>query len=507
LFDPGMQIIYLDVEDDIVSISDRLDWVESSPVVLVVPEGADLLLEPLDLVRLRRFADRQRLELGLVTADGRIAAPSKGVGIPVFRTIEQAESSRRGWWRGRRRRERVGEPTRLDPADRVEIQRRLAPQLSWQQWLWRYVSILVFFLTLATLFVGVAYAVPQAVITLRPERQRVEISRQIVADPQLAAISFSGASAPGRQLATTVEWRAEVETTGTVEVADAPARGKVIFVNLIAQPVTVPAGTRVSASAGQTVVFQTLAPVEVAGVSGATAEADVVAIVPGPTGNVAVNQINRVEGSLGLQLEVRNLESFSGGGSRQARAVTVADQERLRAQTLQQLQALALAEMSARLTESEFLARDSVRVVRLVHETYSHFVGEQTERLTLEIRAELQATAVDETQATGLIYEQLVTAVPPGFELLPDSLDFWAGQVTDVDAQGRVSFEMFGAAEAARQLDLERILAAVAGQEIDLAMAYLYEQLPLRDYPTVTVWPNWFGRLPYLPARIQTVQR
>jgi hypothetical protein len=263
----------------------------------------------------------------------------------------------------------------------------------------------------------------------------------------------------------------------------------------------------VSASAGQTVVFQTLAPIEVAGVSGATAEADVVAIVPGPTGNVAVNQVNRVEGSLGLQLEVRNLEPFTGGGSRQARAVTVADQERLRAQTLQQLQALALAEMSARLTESEFLARDSVRVVRIVHETYSHFVGEQTERLMLEIRAELQATAVDETQATGLIYEQLVTAVPPGFELLPDSLDFWAGQVKDVDAQGRVSFEMFAAAEAARQLDLESALAAVAGQEIDLAMAYLYEQLPLRDYPTVTVWPNWFGRLPYLPARIQTVQR
>jgi hypothetical protein len=502
-----MQVIYLDEEDDIVSIGDRLNWAEESPVLLVLPEGADLLLEPLDLVRLRRYADRERLELGLVTADGRIAAPAKGVGIPVFRSVTQAQDDRRGWWRGKRRVERVGEPTRLDPADRLEIQRRLAPEISWRRWLWRYAGILIFFLTLALFFIGVAYAAPRAVIVIHPERRDIEVSRQIVADPQLASINFSGASAPGRQLAATVEWRAEVETTGTVDVADAPARGKVIFVNLIAQPVTVPAGARVSASVGQTIVFQTLAPVEVAGAPGATAEADVVAIIPGPAGNVAAQQINRVEGSLGLQLEARNLEPLTGGGVRSAQATTVADQERLRAQTLQQLQALALAEMSARLTESEFLARDSVRVTRILHETYSHFAGEQTDRLTLEIRAELQATAVDETQATGLIYEQLATAVPPGFELLPDSLDFWAGQVIGVDAQGRVSFEMFGAAQAARRLDLAELLPVVAGQEIEVALAYLYEQLPLRQYPTAAVWPNWFDRLPYLPARIQIESR
>ena len=81
------------------------------------------------------------------------------------------------------------------------------------------------------------------------------------------------------------------------------------------------------------------------GVIGATIEADVVAIEPGLQGNVDINQINRIEGLLALQLEVRNLEPIEGGGVRSARAVTQSDLDRLRAQVIQQLQTLALAEM------------------------------------------------------------------------------------------------------------------------------------------------------------------
>jgi hypothetical protein len=502
-----MQIIYLDEEEDVASICDQLAWAEESLVLLVAPDGDKLFLKPLDLVRLRRYADDQRLELGLATTDGRIAKAARGVGIPVFRNTEQAQRDRRGWWRGKRRRERVGEPTRLDPGDRENTQRRLTPAISWRQWALRYAAILAFFFGAGLAVIGLAYAAPGAVITLRPEQRELTASRQITADPQLSGVDLRGAAIPARELTVTAVWRGELETTGLVETADAPARGKVLFANLTAEPVVVPAGTRVSAGEDEPIIFQTLAAVQLAGVVGATAEADIIALLPGAGGNLAANEINRVEGELGERLEARNVQPLSGGGARQAAAVALADQERLRSQTLQQLQALALTEMSARLTETEFLGRDSIQVTRIFQENYSHFVGERTERLTLEIRAELRATAVNPTLAAGLVYEQLVTAVPPGFELLPDSIEFYPGLSFRSDAQGRVSFEMVGAARATRQLDMERALTAVAGQEIDLAMAYLYEQLPLADYPTATVWPNWFGRLPYLPARIQVTIR
>ncbi len=518
-----MHTIHLNPEDDITSITDRLDWVRGEQrVLLVLPDGlpADppLLTEWLDLVRLRRHAERLRLEIGLVTRDGRVVEQARGLGIPVFASAERAEQSRRGWWRGRRRWHKPSRPGATvvlgqegslkslpDEADRREIYRRMTPKPSWQRWVLRYLGILLFFLTLAAIFVGVAYTFPGATLVLRPEVIPLSVEQEVVVDPQLDSANFTGASVPGRLLEVTLQWRADVETTGTAERPDAPARGTVVFFNRLEQPVTVPAGTQVSTSAGQRVVFQVLSAVEVPGVIGGTAEADVVAVEPGSQGNVGANQINRVDGTLGLQLEVRNLEPMTGGGNRTVRAVTQADHDRLQAQVLQQLQTMALAQMEAALGPNEFLAADSLRVVEVYNETFSHFVDEQTDRVTLEMRAELHGTAVDATQANGLVYAALAEVVPQGYELVPASLRFRPGDVSGVDGQGRVSFNMIGEGVAAAQLDVQAVLSVIAGQETELALGYLYEELPLRAVPTARVWPDWFGRLPYLPVRIRPV--
>ena len=99
-----MHIIHLDDSDDIISICDRLTWAGEQQTLLVLPEAGGVLREGLDLVRLRRFADRQRLEVGLVTPDVPISRQARAIGLPVFPSVEIAETSRRGWWRGRKRR-------------------------------------------------------------------------------------------------------------------------------------------------------------------------------------------------------------------------------------------------------------------------------------------------------------------------------------------------------------------------------------------------------------------
>jgi hypothetical protein len=517
-----METIYLSPEDDITSICDRLHWVSGARRVLfVLPPAsagdAPLLRAWLELVRLRRCAAGLRLEVGLVTRDGEVASQARALGFPVFSHERAAESRPSRWWRGRggwRQPTRPGATVQLgdggelkslpDVADRREMYRRMAPRPTWQRWLWHYVAILLFFLTMALLVIAAAYTIPGATITLHPEVERVEVVRQIVADPQLESVSFSGASVPGRLLAVTVTWQAEVETTGSVDVPDAPARGSVVFVNRQDGPVTVPAGTRVSTSAGDRQLFQTLEEVDVPDLRGATAEVEVVAVTPGPEGNVAANLVNRVQGSLALQLDVRNLDPMSGGGVRTVAAVAGEDRERLRSQVLQYLQTMAAAEMEALLEPGEFLARDSLRLGDVLHETYSHFPGEQNERLALELRAEMEGTAVNTSQANGLIYEELAGAINPGYELVPESLQFRSGEVLGVDEQGRVTFDMIGEASVAATLALEEPIEAVAGQQTDVALAYLYERLPLRRFPEARVFPGWFGRMPYLPVRIQT---
>lgn len=513
-----MRTLYLNGEDDVVSICDLLMQVNNERrVLLVLPDEPVLLSEWLDLVRLRRCAERRRLEVGLVTIYGQVGAQARALGFPVFTTEQAAQKEGRQWWRVRRgwhKPTRPGATVQLDAAaglkslpdeaDRLEVYRRLRPRTSRANWLRRYFGILLFFLTLALVYVGAVYTIPGATISLYPQTEPLRVSRQIVADPQLEAVNISGASVPARRLLVTQVWQAEVATTGTIETPDAPARGAVVFVNLLAQPVTIPAGTRVTTSAGQRIVFQTLETVEAPGAEGGTVEAPVVAIEPGPEGNVRANLINRIEGSLALQLEVRNLEPTTGGAVRAAPAVDEDDQERLRAQVLQHLQTLANAEMQALLSDEEFLAANSLRVREILHQTFSHFPGERTDRLALEVRAQIEGTAVDVTLANDLVYEELASAVRPGYELAPESLRFYSDEVIDVDEQGRVTFEMVGEGLIAATLNADGLLDDVTGQPAGVAASYLYENMPLRDYPSIRVWPTWFDRLPYLTARIRT---
>ncbi|WP_420631837.1 baseplate J/gp47 family protein [Candidatus Leptofilum sp.] len=521
-----MQIIHLDDSDDIISICDRLTWAETQQALLVLPEGGGVLREGLDLVRLRRFADRQRLELGLVTPDVPITRQARAIGLPVFPSVDVAETSRRGWWRGRKRRERVGLPTvgdggweemletptslvqrpypPLDPADRQEMNRRLSPKSTLRLWLVRYAAIFLFCLTLAILYAAFTYAVPSATIILQPETETVQVERPVIADPAVEAVDYALNTVPARLLTTTESWQTSVATTGVVALPDASARGMVLFVNQLAQAVTIPAGTRVSTSDGSNVAFQTLEDVTLGEAVGSTAEVEVIAEVPGPQGNVVANLVNRVQGALDLQVEVRNLEPMSGGAVRETAAVSLEDKERLRAQALQFLEAVALANMEAQLTEREFLSKDAVRVVNILDETFSHDVGEQTAELTLVMRAELVGTAVDTTVASGLAFDSLGQVVPAGFTLVPDSIRFSSGEVVAVDEAGRVTFSMIGEGVVAANLALDDPITAVTGQSPEMAAAYLYQNLPLRAVPTLDIWPLWFDRVPYLTERIQT---
>ena len=184
----AIQVVYLDPEDDIVSIRDRLKWVQETQIALVLPPKGDLLTDYLDLALLRRQADDLRLEVGLVSVDDWVASQAKALGFPVFPSVESTLKSQRRWWRGRRRREQVGTPTRMDQDDSREVRRRKSPRAPWQVWGLRYGAVLFYIATLAILFVAAVYSIPGATITLRPNVETVEVRRQIVAN-KLAAFS------------------------------------------------------------------------------------------------------------------------------------------------------------------------------------------------------------------------------------------------------------------------------------------------------------------------------
>ncbi|MEM7117281.1 MAG: hypothetical protein AAF614_32910 [Chloroflexota bacterium] len=397
-----MKIIHLDSSDDIVSVSDRLAWAEERQVLFVVPEEVETLTKGLDLVRLQRLADRLRVEVGLVVGAKGVRQQALALGIPSFATVEAARRSRRGWWRGRRRRESVGlsgigatalpEPKPFPRGIQSEH-----PTVILNRWLWRYIGIAIFFIVLALATILFLYYVPRATLTLHPETEVVQTELQLTADPDQATTTAQ--TIPARRLTTTA---------------------------------------------------------------------------------------------------VREGELTVSGG------VTQADHDRLLAQTTQFLQVVARESLAGSLIGNEFLVEESVQVVNVSAADFSHEVGQVADRLTLRLEAEVGGTAVSPSQATTIGIAELQKIVPDDFDLALDTVSLMPTSVVAVDEAGRVTFGLLAEAQAAAVIDLPLILEQTEGQETAVVRAYLFEQLPLRQPPELTVWPTWFGRLPYVAERVET---
>jgi hypothetical protein len=262
-----------------------------------------------------------------------------------------------------------------------------------------------------------------------------------------------------------------------------------------------PVGTLVSTTNADQ-AFQTVAPLTIAGVLSSTAEVDVVALEAGPQNNVEAEAISRIGDPFAELVTVTNPEPLSGGDVSEVATVTGEDRERLRSQVLQFLQAVAVAEMETTLSEREFLARDSIRVVTVERETYSQQVGDRSDSVRLKLEARLQGTAIDLTEAAGLAYDSLAGQVGEGFNLIVDSITYHQNEVLEADKDGRVVFLMHSEGLVAADFELETLVVTISGQTPEVATAYLYEVLPLRDVPGIDVWPQWFKRLPYKSNRI-----
>lgn len=484
------------------ALAARLSRLTPGRVVLVIEDGATPSLDLVDLQRLQRQAARNRLELALVTDDPDLADTARALRLPVFASVEEAHQ----------RPLRFRLPDRsflfrpppaawIDPEDALEVWRRHRRERRRPPaWLWA-ISTLVFILVLAAVTLGALVVWPSAQVRLVPISRPVGAVVTLVADPAAQEVDETAGIVPARYLPVEVEGEAHITTTGVKDIPDAPARGRVVFTNLMPQPLTVPKGTIVRTNAGVPVRFATLADAEVPA-NGQTM-VEVEALDKGPAGNVAAGVISRIEGALAFQLRVTNPEPTQGGAARQVRAVTQADQDRLQAALLEQLQAQALEQMRTELRPTEFVVTPSLQLVDVLDVATDRYIGEQADVLGMQMRVRMQAIAVDETPAHQLALAALQRQVIPGYTLIASSVTPPRRVDTvSIDEQGRVTFRLAVSGAMTAQLDLDEALRAVRGQPLARARALLMQKLPLERPPDIQVSPSWFPYMPFLGVRI-----
>ena len=493
------QVFYLEASDDLPIIREMLSWSIARRVILVVHPRSRVLRSKVNLKVLQRYGVDLGKEIALVTADRTTRDLAYEVGLPTFFNVERA---RQVDWPGK------------DEVDAVPVlQRRLEKprrrkRSAWQmkmespRILQTVIASLLFLVVLVLLGGGALMVLPGATVAMAPVTEPIERMIEITADPNVDQIDYEAGVVPARLLGVEVEASTQIPTSAKRDSPDSRARGKVVLVNQLAEPVNVPVGTVVSTSAGTPIRFTTVEQVTVPGPKGATMEASVIAMDPGPSGNVQPFLINRVEGPLASQINVVNDLAMSGGGVRQVGIVTQADKDQVRSILLQQLRQQAISELQGQLGEQEFIPEESINVFPL-DETYDRFVGEQADVLGLKMRVAARGTVIGGYNANALILYQLENDIDPNYRLLPQGLTFQPGEVLAVNDDGAVVFKMRVLGNIGYRVPRAEVISEIQGKPVDLALDYLTRNYVLREPPSITVVPDWLGRVPFFPFRIQ----
>jgi hypothetical protein len=502
--------IQLEPNEDATSVRDRLSFVRGKRVLLVWPEEGRVLERKLDLVLIQREAMRRAIRLALVTHDASVMKHAQELNISTFETI--GESERKRWKRGRskvfanRYQKPEEEPA---PEDLQEVASRVkqdAAPSTLRDTLTRSITYLV---VIAIVLGGVYALYPSATVTVTPARSNEVVTVTITADASATDIDIENRIIPMTRLRIEIVENGTIETTGSLALTDTRAAGTVVFVNQTVGAVTIPEGTVVSTSAGTPVQFRTTEETTVPAGNGEQAEVPVEALqdYAGPVGNVGESLINTVVGPLQGAVDVRNLNPTSGGSSQSIAAVTESDLERLVATVRQQIQAQAFTEMQPLLNDTQFIILETLVIAeeRDDWKTFSADVGDTTETISLNMRAVVEAAAVDEQFGSQIAFANLSSRIPLGRVVQPNTITYTRGAASALTPDGNVTFDMSANAVVAEPISAGDIQRQLANRPIDQALAFLLNDIDTQPgtVPNLRLSPSWMRRMPLTPFRIR----
>lgn len=502
------QVIQLDPHDDVVSVRDRLGWGRAGRVVLVWPERGHILQRQLDLALIKRHAQRNGLQIGLVTKDPVVIEHAQETEVPVFEDILGAQQGR---WRGPRRRNRFSLKRERSNAEKLSAFRRertAAPEIPVNGTPRRLARAGLFITSLLAVLAILASVLPGAAITVQPPQSEQFLNQEFTAAYQPSAGQFF--------LQTTtivVEARSSLPVSGKVSVPEETAMGSVQFTNLTEDEVAIPVGTVVTTLTSPVVRFVTTRPGKVPAGFGRTALVDVAAVDPGARGNLAADSLQAIEGNLGLSLTANNITATRGGSDQVTTGPNTADREKLLERTLAELETQARKEILARWQNSplnsDFPMTDTIRLDEILEQTFTPAEDWPTSQLELLLRVSFSADAVSGEQLAQFFVTAMNSQLDPGQEPLGAAVEITMTKAPVLVGNLRVEAERAWQWELQARRPTRKNIQPAQVRELSRLLpasqagAFLQGALGLQEAPVVQVWPTWWPVLPLTGLRIQ----
>jgi hypothetical protein len=531
------QILHLEETDDITSIKSRIDFVlptltrqsmqnanqpQRPRLLLVIPRKNKALHNLVNMKVLARSVKNRAVELAVVSNNPAVRDNAKIADVKRFSSVRGA---RRAGWVTAQTPEAAPEtslppitPAAADPTQqavergqkRVKKKKYVVVAGDRPAGSFKYIAqqlgMLILIVILAgILAIGFIGLLPEATVTITPVAQPVEAELIVKADPEAESVDFTSLTFPARKEQVELSMTGEIETVKTELTPFDRAGGRVSFINRTEDRHIIPISTTVATAAGTPVEFVTTVTATIPAGLDAVTTTSVIAVEPGPRGNVGAGQINRfVDPAFGLLARVVNESPTSGGTLAPARIIEEADKPRLDAHLQQIIQQEGLAQIQASLAEQEFIPPESVQVI-VLDKKYDDFSGDFSDTFSGQMQAVVRTTVIGGYNANRLALAALEAQVPPGYELDIEGLQFGAGEILSID-EGIVTFRIFASGQALPVIDDRQVAEAVAWLPLGDAQSRLSQQYDLATVPGIELGPEWLaeylGRLPFSPLRI-----
>lgn len=492
------QIIQLEPHDDYVSIRDKMSWSKTPRILLVWPVHGRVSLRLLDLKLIQRHAGFLGARLGLVTNRAEVKGEAMEFDIPFFSstTIAQRETweTERPHLRFRRRGQKP---------DLKALRNQIRPLKSGLNS--HPVFRLLFFTigVLAALVVGAAF-IPRANITLTPISHIQAVTLPVVANKKVQRIYLTG-SVPAHEVRVLVDGSQTIAATGSTVISLDKASGFARFRNLTDARVFIPSGTIIRTQVEPVVRFITMQAGEVAPGIDQTADLPIYAMDPGVGGNLNANELQAIEGSLGLSLAVTNPEHTTGGREQLVMAPSPDDRERVKNLLLTSLIGDVKTRSHNTLSTGDIIFSDTIQLSQIREETYSPPEGQPGSKLTIKMQVEYIFFYTSHEDLIGLARAVLSTSTPEGLIPIPDTLNIILIDKPVTDDTGLTRWQMRFEQQYQERMDIFNTIQMVQGRTLKNASRQLEGGLPISKTPLITLTPTWWPWLPIAPFRISVI--
>jgi len=518
-------ILYLEPDEEITSVIDKLKAVPGGSVALVLPKDASLAKSVVNLRLLEREATRLKKHIGLVTQDPVGMKLASHVGIPVYASATDLDPIAPD----------VGQKPQLD--DVIELEESEAPtkatavspsvpvrryddhtpaakvqpsvakiptktpqpvprnptakdrSLTSKRWLVTMTGLILVALIVGAYWFFVLY--PRATATLTLKSESFEQSVKINVDNSATTIDSAAGTIPGQKLETQADANDSFSATGKKEVGT-KASGTVQIQNKLGEAVQIAAGA--SFSRGDTVFTSTKAVTVPAAAVSLSAGGDPV-ITPGKS-SVSVeaeqpgSQYNLVSGTLTIsglssaqsgKVSASNAEAFTGGESKTVAVVTDSDIDRAKNALIdakRQELTDALQKQSGDKT-----MMDGTVSIEVVSSTPSKQSGDEADSFDLEATLRARTISFASSDLQEAVAALVKTKLPDNRELVLDqSKDTLETTVDSLDfGKGLLVVNATLKTKVVATMDQESLKQLIAGKTATEAENVLKDQAGVLD--------------------------